>query len=166
MTSSKEIPLLPTIGAGTLAILRQYSIRSADDIDRYSDLQDIPGIGPAKAAILQEWASANLSPSRVANKKRQDQIKREINAQFVRERASAQHELDARLARRDAASRPLNQILVVGGFLGFARLFFGLKSENEGILLSFLAAGVVSVAAVLLAKAFGELLIDLIFRWL
>lgn len=60
------VPQLPQVGAGSVAILRQYGIRSALDIMLWhhsGDLDGIPGIGPARAALLHEWASGQLSPS-------------------------------------------------------------------------------------------------------
>lgn len=55
---SPGVPRLPLIGEGTLAVLRSHGIGTARDLlAASSHLGAIPGIGPAKRAVLLGWAS-------------------------------------------------------------------------------------------------------------
>jgi hypothetical protein len=48
--------VLPMIGPGTLVLLAQHGVTTAYDV-LAPDRPDIPGVGPAKWAVLKEWAS-------------------------------------------------------------------------------------------------------------
>lgn len=79
-----RIPRLPQVGEGTLAVLRQAGINTNLDLLRIEMrgpgfLEDIPGIGPGRAAILREWARESASPQDI------DQIHSERQAAAQRE---------------------------------------------------------------------------------
>jgi hypothetical protein len=106
------IPTLPQIGDGILSTLRHNRFLTADDIwedmqrpEPSRRLENVPGIGPARALVLRNWASRNVSDEWHERRRQEQEARRrrEEAADVARREAAAMRrrvEADADAARR------------------------------------------------------------------
>jgi len=103
---------LPQIGPGTLAILRANGITDSIgvlflptfELRTAAKLADIPGIGPARTAILREWAQS--VPWSEDEKLAILQAKEARAAKKESERKAVQDRIEARRAGSDPRTQP------------------------------------------------------------
>ncbi len=105
------IPTLPQIGDGILSTLRHNGFLTADDIwedmqrpEPSRRLENVPGIGPARALVLRNWASRNVSDEWHERRRQEQEARRRREEAADAERRRRELEAAAERRRREEAA--------------------------------------------------------------